>query len=554
MKSHTSFAHHPPLSALRTPSAGTQRLERPRRRRQNSDTGSAVAAAAPPPRARRRASASFARARRRSAGSVARVHDPRAGRNRAAVAPPAPPPAPRSRPGASSVRWPRHRHAERARPPLAHQQRPRPQLARGPRERERLEAARARVVVEVDGAHDAVAEARAEGRRSASSGRDALSTVVTSVRPSRATTTRSRHRTARRAFPSACTTLPRASSGCTRPASALPRASRVAHALQRRPGAHVVPAEVAGQHEHARAALEHPDVHGDRRRDRARRTPPGHRRAPASCGATSGVCAPHLVEEVADAPHEDPRVPQVALRAPSRGARAVGLLDEARHAAHARPRAPRPAGCSRSRGPAASGTMPTVTSACVRSAASAARGERLRGTPSSSPIAQSACTQIITASSPARGARSACAAQASAAAVPAGRGSAIRFSARNAGAPARAMGATRPAFVSTSVRSGGTSGASRASASASSGSSVASGEQLLRPLRSAHRPEARADAAGEDHGPAAHDAPALRLLGRHAGQLGGARVQLLRAERLRQELARAQLHAPCDAAAPGPRP
>ena len=43
----------------------------------------------------------------------------------------------------------------------------------------------------------------------------------------------------------------------------------------------------------------------------------------------------HVVEKIADAPHEDPRVPEIAVASHHLGAGAIRLLDEARHATHA---------------------------------------------------------------------------------------------------------------------------------------------------------------------------------------------------------------------------
>ena len=61
-----------------------------------------------------------------------------------------------------------------------------------------------------------------------------------------------------------------------------------ANALQRAPGSDVVPAEIAGQHDHAVAALEHADVDRDRR-DGAEEGVDVVR-VVCSAGATSGLC------------------------------------------------------------------------------------------------------------------------------------------------------------------------------------------------------------------------------------------------------------------------
>jgi hypothetical protein len=82
------------------------------------------------------------------------------------------------------------------------------------------------------------------------------------------------------------------------------------------------------------------------------------------------------------------------------------------------------------------------------------RGGGCRGaTRGTSMIAESACTEIITASEPPRVA-TCCAAHVRAAAVPAGRGSAMTFSAGIAGTAARTA-STSDAFVRIIVRSGG---------------------------------------------------------------------------------------------------
>src|SRR5688572_11468266 len=112
----------------------------------------------------------------------------------------------------------------RALPALAHEQRACPQLRDGSGERERLEPARGRVIIQVQIAHPR--SRRSLGSESIKVLRSAeRSTVVTRVRPSRVTTTRSRTPYNTTAFPSACTTLPLASSACTRPLAALPDAS-----------------------------------------------------------------------------------------------------------------------------------------------------------------------------------------------------------------------------------------------------------------------------------------------------------------------------------------
>ena len=74
------------------------------------------------------------------------------------------------------------------------------------------------------------------------------STVVTSTSPFSTTTTRSDTPYMTTSRPAACTTLSRASTAWTRPCMALPGVVVGANALERAPGADVVPAEIARQH------------------------------------------------------------------------------------------------------------------------------------------------------------------------------------------------------------------------------------------------------------------------------------------------------------------
>ena len=122
------------------------------------------------------------------------------------------------------------------------------------------------------------------------------------------------------------------------------------------------------------------------------------------------------------------------------------------------------------------GTMPTVTSARSWRANRAALASVARYA-STSPMAQSACTQIITASPSAR-CEITFAAQASAAQVPAGRGSAITFSGGNPGSSASTASRSE-AFVSTSVCDSGANDRIRSSVSHSMGESLISGSSCF---------------------------------------------------------------------------
>ena len=162
------------------------------------------------------------------------------------------------------------------------------------------------------------------------------------------------------------------------------------------------------------------------------------------------------------------------------------------------------------------------------------------GSRTESAIAQSACTEIMMASGPSRRAIS-CAAHVSAAAVPPARGSAMRF-ARESREAASAIAGTKTSLVSISTRSGGAMGCSRATASASNGSLVTRGRSCFGRLGVLRRPEPRADTAGENHGPAPHAVSPVASSVADSHELGGSCVELLRAERLRQKVVRAELH------------
>ena len=105
------------------------------------------------------------------------------------------------------------------------------------------------------------------------------------------------------------------------------------NAAERAPGANVVPAEVAGQHDHAIAALEHADVDRDRRHGAEECADVVG--VAVKRGRDLGAVPANVVEEVADGPDEDPRIPQVPVAPHLLGARAVGLLDESRDAPNA---------------------------------------------------------------------------------------------------------------------------------------------------------------------------------------------------------------------------
>ena len=188
-----------------------------------------------------------------------------------------------------------------------------------------------------------------------------------------------------------------------------------------------------------------------------------------------------LVEEVAGAPDEDARVPEIAVADHRLGARAIGLLDEPRDAARTRrPRWRRPAGCSRIPGRVAPGRRrPSPARAASRPIRAARRSAARK--PSGSPTAQSAWTLIITSSR-----RAALRDDVRRPRERRRRARRPRLGDRCSRAAGRARAprsaSTSSAFVSTSVRSSGTSGARRASVSASIGSSsraaaAASGDQ-----------------------------------------------------------------------------
>src|SRR5690606_13958135 len=110
-------------------------------------------------------------------------------------------------------------------PPLAQQPCSRTQLRYRPSERERFKTPSNGVVPEIERAH--FGSRRSSGRESSSVLRDAAcSLVVTSVMPSRSTTTRSFTPNSTMALLSECTTLFVDSSACTRPCTALPSPSR----------------------------------------------------------------------------------------------------------------------------------------------------------------------------------------------------------------------------------------------------------------------------------------------------------------------------------------
>ena len=106
------------------------------------------------------------------------------------------------------------------------------------------------------------------------------------------------------------------------------------NAAQGGPGADVVPTEVAGEHDDAVAAFEHTHVDGDRR-DRPEE--PEHVVGVGMKGARHFRReASDVVQEIAHAPHEDARVPEVAVAAHLLGARPVRFLHELRHPARTR--------------------------------------------------------------------------------------------------------------------------------------------------------------------------------------------------------------------------
>ena len=339
-------------------------------------------------------------------------------------------------------------------------------------------SARTRVVVEIERAHARLAQRRRGATRSAVLRSAARSIVVTSVRPSRVTTTRSRHAVEHDRVPLGVhDVVRRARARARRRSSRCRCASRVRTRAQRGPRADVVPAEVAGQHEHARAALEHADVHRDAASP-PRRTPRCRPAVRGECGATSGVSARSSSRKSPTRHDEDSRVPQIALRAPSLGA----SRDPASRRSAPRGARRRSSGVARLDvaearvGPHGhdADRHERVLALRERRPRARARAERRP----SSPIAQSACTQIITASR---------------AAAP--RDLVRRPRERGGGAGRPRLGddvlarqlrrerarspSTSDAFVRTSVRSGGTSGARRASVSASSGSSLTSGSSCF---------------------------------------------------------------------------
>ena len=127
----------------------------------------------------------------------------------------------------------------------------------------------------------------------------------------------------------AWTTLSRDSTAWTCPCDRVADVVVRPNALEGAPGPDVVPSEIAGQHDHAIAALEHADVDRDRA-SRRRKSRECRARTRAGPAPLPGCQPPDVVEKIADAPHENPRVPQVAVASHLLGAGAVGLLDEAR--------------------------------------------------------------------------------------------------------------------------------------------------------------------------------------------------------------------------------
>ena len=323
--------------------------------------------------------------------------------------------APRSRRGAARRRSPPARAPSARSQRRADQLRAGAQLADRARERERLEARARRVVVEIerDTRRGRSGDGSAHGRGPGSESMQRLEVA----RPvdggderepvAATTTTRSSTPYSTTAFPSACTTLPRRVAARARGRS--PRCRRVERAHAARARAHVPTSsqpKSPGITSTRVAALEHADVDRDRRARRRRTramSSPARARAPARPRASARV---DLVEEVAHAPDEDARVPEVALAhacarrargrasrrsAPTRrtpGVDLVARLDVAESRVVARRH------------------DADRDERCVRVAAASAARRASRGSPSASPIAQSACTQIITASRAAALARS----------------------------------------------------------------------------------------------------------------------------------------------------
>ena len=107
-----------------------------------------------------------------------------------------------------------------------------------------------------------------------------------------------------------------------------------------------------------------------------------------------------------------------------------------------------------------------------------------------------------------RGARSRCAAHASAPPVPTARGSAIMFSAAAPGRASRTASDERRVRQDERALGAGRAAPGDRACATSSGRLVDERQELLGTRRGAQRPEARADAAGEHDGPAAHAVPA----------------------------------------------
>ena len=108
-----------------------------------------------------------------------------------------------------------------------------------------------------------------------------------------------------------------------------------AHAAERRPCSHVVPTEIARQHQHFVAALQHADIHGYRRRDRAKE-PVKIIAKPREMRRNLWRMRRDLIEKVAGAPDENSRIPEKSVAHHRLGALTIRLLDEPRDAADAR--------------------------------------------------------------------------------------------------------------------------------------------------------------------------------------------------------------------------
>src|SRR5688572_4172877 len=100
------------------------------------------------------------------------------------------------------------------------------------------------------------------------------------------------------------------------------------------PCPHVVPAKVAGNHRDPIAAFQHPDIDGDGRRNGGEERVQVRRMSGEGRGDL-GTMLHHFIEEVADPPDEDPRVPQATLAYHDLGALVTWLLDELGYATRA---------------------------------------------------------------------------------------------------------------------------------------------------------------------------------------------------------------------------